>query len=469
MTHGKTILATMMLTGWLAAGCDAETAKGPGLDGGGRDAAIDGEPDGGGGGSADGIAHDAYFAVLSDNYAGAVVISLLGVDGEVVDDAWLSPSVMPDGLRTPLAEDVVFPSVSPSRRYLTLIERSLGVVTRFDLETGNVDVVGQVRADASPEGDAAAFHANPQDVYYVDPGQAWISRWAKNADAKADAAEQGNDLVGFDPEAFERTDLRVAMTSLDTTVTETQFDENFMPTGEVESDAWARPSRLVPAGNRLVVGCVRMSDGYAPAEGATAIIDPVAGKITGKVALTGLKNCGEVVPVADSTDRALVGCIGDFNVGLGPDTGIVMLEIDGDGAASIVESYRVADHAGAAATGQYLASLGGTRVVAVASGSTDPTTFEVVAPDRAYIVDLATGTQELLYESTGAFSLGTPAFNPDTGILLIPDAGSFEKPVYGVRRFRVDGEKVEDDGFVEVAASTTLAARQVHRLSTNGE
>jgi hypothetical protein len=85
--------------------------------------------------------------------------------------------------------------------------------------------------------------------------------------------------------------------------------------------------------------------------------------------------------------------------------------------------------------------------------------------DKLYRVDLASGEQEELWESQGAFVLGTPAFALSTGLLLVPDAGNRDQPLTGVRRFLVNDEReVEHDDFVEVAAETGLAARRVLAL-----
>jgi hypothetical protein len=455
----RVMMGVGVAAAWFA-GCQDDEPIEPGPASGNGDASV--APDGGGSGGGDGVAHDAHFAALSDNYTGSVVISLLGADGSVVDDAWLSPKLKNADLRTPFSNDVVLPTVSPSRRFLTAIERGLGVVSRFDLESGKV--VGQMKTDDSPEDDMAAFHSNPQDVFYLDDSRAWTSRWSKNLDPDAPAAEQGNDLIAFDPGTMKRTDARVDLTGFDVTVTEIRYDDMFNPIGEVESTAWARPSRLVPVGDHLVVGLVRMTDAYTPAEGATAVVDPATGKVTDDAALDGLKNCGDVYPVADAPDSVLVGCIGDYNTGLGPETGIVRLDVDASGKANMARAWLAKDHDGAAPSAQYLASLGGDLVFAVASGSLDLDGTTVAEPDRAYVIDLATGAQDMLFESDGAFSIGLPAFDSETGVLLVPDAGSLDEPTHGVRRFHVDGDEVKADGFVEVAPDTDLAVRQVHKL-----
>ncbi|HEX2677913.1 MAG TPA: hypothetical protein VHM19_14770, partial [Polyangiales bacterium] len=103
------------------------------------------------GGDLSGAKHEGYFAVLSSNFTGATSISLLGEDGEVVADEWAGSKTKNAKLHTPLSMDVVLPSVSESRRYLTTIERSLGTITRFDLNDGTV--LGQVRTDESAADD----------------------------------------------------------------------------------------------------------------------------------------------------------------------------------------------------------------------------------------------------------------------------------------------------------------------------
>ena len=406
--------------------------------------------------------HDGHFAVVSTNYTGATTISLLGEDGAVVDAEWIGSKTENPDLRSPLADDVVLPTLSFSRRYLTTIERGLGVVTRLDLDDGTV--LGQVRTDDSPESDMAAYHSNPQDVYYVSEESAWVSRWADNPEAEVPAAERGTDLIELDPSVMKRTERRIDLSDLSVEIEEDQFDENFMPIGTVQSTAYASPAALVGAGNFLVVGLVRITAAYNYAPGMVAIVDPVAGKFTDSVELKGLTNCGDVREVVDEPSQVLVQCLGAWG-DAGAASGIVKIAVDAKGKGEILETFRVTDHEDAVNTQSSLVSLGGNLVVAAAAGALDPTTQEIVETDRLYSVDLKTGKQVELWKSVGAFSLGIPAFDPKTGVLLVPDAGSDEAPIYGVHRFIVDADmNIDDDGFVQVAPKTTLAAREVRRL-----
>lgn len=406
--------------------------------------------------------HDGYFAVVSDNYTGAITISLLGHDGKAVANEWVGSKSKPAGLRTPLSQDVVLPTASFSRRYLTTIERGLGVVTRFDLDDGKV--IGQLRTDDSPEGDMAAFHSNPQDVFYVSETSAWVTRWAENPDPSASAAEHGTDLIEFIPSTMKRGKRRIDLSSLDTMLEEQLYDKDGKPTEKVTSLASARPSGLAPAGDFLVVGLVRATDNFSYAEGMVAIVDPVSAELKGNVKLQGFGNCLDVRPVVGETSQVLVGCLGSFG-DPGAMSGIAKVEVDSQGKGKIVERFAVADHKAAADATSSVISLGQNIAIGVAPGTLDPATKALVEADAVYRIDLKTGAQTKLWKSTGAFALGIPAFDPASGILLVPDAGQMDKPLYGAQRFMVDDNlKVVHQDFVSVAPKATLAARVIRPL-----
>jgi hypothetical protein len=139
--------------------------------------------------------------------------------------------------------------------------------------------------------------------------------------------------------------------------------------------------------------------------------------------------------------------------------------VDGSGTPKIAHAFKHAEHEGAANTNGNLAALGGDQVIAVAAGHIDPKTMKADERDRLFKVDLARGEQTELHESQGAFSIGVPAFDAASGVLLVPDAGGMDAPEYGVHRFEVSEEReVKHDRFIEVAPDTTLAARQILAL-----
>lgn len=407
----------------------------------------------------DPIEHEGYYAVVSNNYSGAIAISLLGEDGEVIEDNWVGSTTENDDLRSPLSEDVVLPSVSESRRYLTTIERGLGVVTRFDLEDGSV--IGQLRTDKSDEDDEAAYHSNPQDVAYVSEESAWVSRWAANSDEDADEDEQGSDLIEFDPKTMERTERRVDLSELSAEVEEAQYDEEGMVTGMVTSVAHARPAIIAQASGHLVVSLVRSTDSYSYAEGMVAVVDPQSAELVESFALEGLSNCGDVRNVPGESAHVVILCTGAWGDG-GAGAGIVELEIADDGGVEIVHAFKIAEHEAAANTNSSLGVIESGLVVAVAAGELDAD-GAVMTPDKAYLVDLDSGEQTEIWASEGAYSLGIPAFDAESGMLLLPDAGDTES-LYGVQRFSFEDGEMREDDFVEVAPDTTLAARLVLAL-----
>ena len=72
--------------------------------------------------------------------------------------------------------------------------------------------------------------------------------------------------------------------------------------------------------------------------------------------------------------------------------------------------------------------------------------------DRLYLLDLATGAQTLVHESTSSFVIGEPAYDPQSEMLYVPDAAE-----NAVLEFAAD-----EGGFIELG-STDDSAR--HRAS----
>lgn len=402
------------------------------------------------------------FAVVSSNYSGASSISLLGANGEVTAADWVSSKTENPDLRTPLTEDVVLPSNSSDSRYLTTVERSLGVITRFDVTDGSV--VGQLRTDDSPEDDEAAFHSNPQDVIYASTHSAWISRWRQNPDESAEPRERGNDLIELDPGSFERTARRIDLSSLNEEIEEEQFDKDGKSQGKVKATAYASPSAIVPVAGFAAVGITGITDSYSYATGKLAIVDIKQAKLLHTLELEGLANCGEVKPVADDEKSVIVACIGAYG-DEGARAGLVKVSVDSAGKPTQTRIFRVSEHDAAANSNSYVASVGGDVVVAVASGHIDPKTMQADEPDRLFKLDLSSGEQTELRVSEGAFAIGVPAYDARNGVLLVPDAGSMDAPQFGVHRFKVDAKHaIKYDAFIEVAPETSLAARQVLAL-----
>ena len=407
-------------------------------------------------------AGSGQFAVLSDNYTGAASISLLDDMGKVSKAEWVGSRTENAKLRTPLSEDVVLTTVSTELHYLTAIERSLGVLTRFDI--GNGDVLGQLRTDDSPQDDKAAYHSNPQDVLYISDDSAWVTRWRQNPDGSAAERERGNDLIEWSPKTFKRSERRIDLSDLNEDIDEVQLDKDGNATGTATATAYASPTSLVPVGGFVAVGITGITLNYNYGPGKLAIVDLNKARRVSVLELEGLTNCAEVRPVADDFKSVIVSCAGGYGDS-GEHTGLLKISVDDAGTARITGSYRKTDHQEQRTITGNVASVGGNIVVAVAPGHIDTETMQADETDRLVRVDLASGKTQELLKSKGAFALGTPAFAVKAGLLIIPDAGGTQDPSTGVHRFVVTiGRDVKRVDFVEVASDTGLAARQVLAL-----
>ena len=93
--------------------------------------------------------------------------------------------------------------------------------------------------------------------------------------------------------------------------------------------------------------------------------------------------------------------------------------------------WRVADHPWAAIAVNSVVAIDAQRVVAVATGDFATTL------DDLYLIDLTTGAQELVHESSGSFVIGLPAYDPDSEMLYVPDAADNAVVEFAVRRRRL--------------------------------
>ncbi len=169
-----------------------------------------------------------------------------------------------------------------------------------------------------------------------------------------------------------------------------------------------------------------------------------------------MKACGIVVPVPGVDNRAFVSCRGaspSFDaVEQRKSAGLFVVEVDRDGVASIVRSWLPASDPGAASSVGNIVPLDDRQVIAVANGDFVTTT------DEAYVLDLETGDQMLLFSIPGSFEIGEGAYDPDSQLLLIPVSTE------GVRLYGGDGSTFELIDTVEVSRSAGLSAIVVSSL-----
>jgi len=374
------------------------------------------------------------YAVLSSDFSSSS-IAMLDADFITIDESWLSSGTTYPGLVATLSGDVVLPNRQAGDGTVAVIDRFFtDVVTRFFVPSGNLN--GQLRTQGDT-GDSG-FSSNPQDFIFVDSDSAWVPRYESNLNPAAIPENRGNDLFEVNPSDMSATGARIDLSSLDTTATVGPGDE------AVEVDVFARPSRGVLVGSTIVVGLDRISANFdAAGPGMVAVVDLEDESVVG-LELPGLKSCGRSVPVPGEPSKLVVACVG-FAQPFGDEpqvrasSGIALLDVGEDGV-TIEELWPVPDDPESAIAVNAVIAIDAQRVLGVASGD-----FAGVS-DRLYLVDLATGAQTLVYESTSSFVIGEPAYDPQSEMLYVPDAAENV-----VLEFAPD-----EGGFVELG-STAIA------------
>lgn len=377
------------------------------------------------------------FVVVGSDYTSSVV-SLLAADGTVLSDAWIDSGTTAPGLVSTLSGDVAVAAKNVGGT-VSLIDRFMTDVVSVWCLDGSL--VGQLRVRPS-EG---SFSSNPQDAVLSDD-EAWVSRFEQNPDGAAMAGDRGSDLLGFEPSTMTTNGRRIDLAEYGGTVMGRDGEG-----AEVSVAVLARPSSVVPVGDRLVVGLGLLpADLFGTSRGAgtgeVVLADP-ADLSTTSIELEGLKNCGGVQAVPGTTDEVLVACGGYSDVsfsdaaGVRATAGFVRLRVTETGF-EVVRRWNASTSAESLVAISSAVALGGDRVLGVAAGD-----FATVG-DRLVLTNLETGAQTTVLSVDGSYVLGTGALVGD--VLLVPDA-SEDAPA--VRRFTV-GETLVEGEAIEVGPAT---------------
>jgi hypothetical protein len=384
------------------------------------------------------------YAVVSSDFSSSS-IAMLDEGFELIDESWLNSGTTYPGLVATLSGDVVLPTRQQGTGTFSVIDRFLtDVVTQFFVPSGNLH--GQART-LGETGDSG-FSSNPQDIIFIDEDSAWIPRYEFNLDEDAPPENQGNDLVEINPSDWSATGMRIDLSVLNTME---MVDENTVET-------FARPGRGVLIGSTIVLGLDRISAAFdAAGPGAVALVDVEAESIL-TLEFEGLKNCGRVVPIPGEPTKAAIACVGFSNpfgdaVQIRATSGIAVIDVQTGGAA-VERVWRAADDEDSVVAVNALIALDAERVLAVANGNFVDTT------DTLYEIDLASGSQSPIVNSTGSFTIGTSAYDADGGRLYTPDAA-----VNAVIELAEDAGGFTEVGSTEIAPSLGLPPTQVYLLN----
>jgi hypothetical protein len=388
------------------------------------------------------------YAVVSSDFSSSS-IAMLDESFDVLDESWLSSGTTYPGLVATLSGDVVLPTRQAGDHSFAVIDRFLtDVVTQFFLPSGNLN--GQTRTHG--EIVDSGFSSNPQDLIFVAANSAWVPRYESNLNPDAPNENRGNDLFEIDPSDMTVTGARIDLSALNTTA---EVDASPDP---VEVEVFARPSRGVLAESTLVVGLDRISAAFdAAGPGMVAVVDLEDESVEG-VELEGFASCARVVPIPGTPNKVAVACAGFSNPfndeeQLRASSGIAVLEVT-DGAVAIDRVWRVVSDEGSARSVSGLVALDAEHVLAVASGNFGDTT------DTLYEIDLTDGAQTPVHVSTGSFTIGVSAWDPDSEMLYVPDAAA-----NAVIEFARDGNGFTKIGTTQIAPSLGLPPTQVYLLN----
>ncbi len=395
------------------------------------------------------------YAVISSDFS-ATSVSLLAANGDVVADDYLTSGSTESGLVTALSGDVEMPMHSGERGVLVLLDRFMSdVVTRIDLESGDVLGQVQVRGDADAEGDA--FTANPQDYVRIDDHTAWVVRNQPNLAPDAPESDRGNDLLRIDPSSMTRTEDRIDLSVLNGRATR----KDPMTGAEEEVDVYARPGRVVRLAETLIVGLGRNAyDFSASASGMVAVVTLKTKAVVG-LEIEGMQGCSHVSTIPGTVDRALVGCAGVYPSPR-ESAGVAIVQV-ASGKVSVVRTYRAKDHEDAPVLSEAFVAIDPKTFAAARNGfvaGDDESTFGIVDMESGEFTSLLTTTA-----GTGTF--GTPAFEAVSGRLFVPDSTTDGdmRPTAGVRVLeRNKAGSFEEARTIEVAKDTAMPARHVFQL-----
>lgn len=391
----------------------------------------------------DSLGSSAAYAVVSSDFS-STSIAMLDEEFEIIDESWLNSGTTYPGLVATLSGDVVLPTRQQGNGTFTVVDRFLtDVVTQFFLPTGNLN--GQLRTQGDTG--ASGFSSNPQDIIFVDEESAWIPRYESNLDPSAAPENQGNDLIEINPSDWSPTGRRFDLSSFNTMET--------VDGATVET--FARPGRGVRLGSVVLLGLDRISASFdAAGPGALAVVDTESESILG-VELDGLKSCGRVVPIPGASSKAAIACVGFSNpfgdeAQIRASAGILIVDV-APGRVTVEQRWQVSDDESSAIAVHGLVALDDERVLAVANGNFVDTT------DVLYEVDLIHGTESEVLRSEGSFTIGVPAYDPDAGMLYVPDASA--SAVIELAE-NIDG--FTEVGSMAIAPGLGLPPTQVYRL-----
>ena len=347
----------------------------------------------------------AFAVVTSDRSSTA--IALLDESAALITEAWIDSGTTAANISATLSGDVVLASHPFARGEVAVIDRlGVDVLTRIEIATGTVLHQYQTERLDDSSSTSSQFRANPYDALLWSDDTIFVSRFSANLMMNSSSADNGSDLI-----RIHKSDGSL--------VARIGFDA-FETTGP-NGPYYARPALMVKRGDRLAVGLAELDSQFLTGPGAVGVVDPATNTAT-TLALTGLRNCGEIVESPADDTHAFVLCSG-YSFSLEGDrraaAGIALINIPASGNAVIEHIWRASDHATSRVPSNGLVVIDATRVAVNAMGDQSANTN-----DAYVVIDFSDDSQMTAFTSEGAFVNGIGAFVDATKMIYVPDANA---------------------------------------------
>lgn len=237
-----------------------------------------------------------------DDYS-STNVALVGLDGAVLSESFISSATSSVGLTPPLGTDVVVPLQPSFGKEIVLIDQlPLSTLVWVDAETATVTRRLSV---------ATGFASNPWDYAEIDANKAYVTRFDQNTAPGQEPFDAGSDVLIVDPSQSEivaSIDMRQAL-------------------GGDSADFLPRPDKIVLSGDRAFILLGGWNQAFSAATSARIVtVDTKSDSIADVLVLEGLRNCPGLAQSPDSRHLA-VSCAGDGTDPMLGDSAIAIVNI----------------------------------------------------------------------------------------------------------------------------------------------